>query len=405
LTPHAANRPSDVRAAFHLDKIQAIVSRYASEPFEIGVGFEQREGCEHAVIVIPDGVKSPVAAKRDLIHAGRTLIGIGDVFFRTLRANGTPSTARARPEDWPDIVEICFQNKEADFGGFLRRQLAGQTVSTLLRALAQLGASTPPAPTLRERAVTLLKLGEKRFKAALANRTTSEEERRVVDAATWSIAVVIEPYKEGAIPSQTFLNTAMSSNPAYTGWPAWIDSRFFTDQSAGPKVSDNAWEALVISAGQYRWSDHLDFWRLDPKGEFYLLRNLQDDVAPNVPPRSSLNPLLVLRRVTEVLAVGLTFAKGLGWDIGTTKLGFAFRWTTLRGRRLQSWVDPFAVIGGGTANDDEITTTVELNLDTPPRALAPAVNQATQGLFILFDGAQVPLPVIEDIVRLVLARK
>jgi hypothetical protein len=91
--------------------------------------------------------------------------------------------------------------------------------------------------------------------------------------------------------------------------------------------------------------------------------------------------------------------------ITTSKLGFAFRWTTLSKRRLQSWIDPFANIGGGTANEDEITTTVELNLETPPRALAPAVEEATQSLFVLFDGAQVPLPVIEDIVRLVIARK
>lgn len=205
LNPHAANRPSDVRTAFHLDKIQSIVSRYASEPFEIGVGFEQRDGSEHAVIVIPDGVKSPVAANRDLIHAGRTLIGIGDVYFRTLKANGTPSTAHARPEDWSEIVEICFENREADLGRFLRRHLAGQDVSALRSAFAQLGASTPPAPTLHERAVTLLRLGEQRFRAALANRTIGEEQRRVVEAGTWSVAVVIEPYRERAMPTQTFL--------------------------------------------------------------------------------------------------------------------------------------------------------------------------------------------------------
>jgi hypothetical protein len=35
----------------------------------------------------------------------------------------------------------------------------------------------------------------------------------------------------------------------------------------------------------------------------------------------------------------------------TSKLGFAFRWTTLSKRRLQSWIDPFDNIGGGTANE------------------------------------------------------
>src|SRR5271165_1835512 len=39
LQPDAGNEPGDVRAAFHIDKIQGIVSRCASELFEIAVGF------------------------------------------------------------------------------------------------------------------------------------------------------------------------------------------------------------------------------------------------------------------------------------------------------------------------------------------------------------------------------
>jgi hypothetical protein len=69
LQPCHENRPDDVRTAFHLDAIQGIVSHYASEPFEIAIGFERRDGFEYAVIVVPEGVRSPVAAKRDLVDA------------------------------------------------------------------------------------------------------------------------------------------------------------------------------------------------------------------------------------------------------------------------------------------------------------------------------------------------
>jgi hypothetical protein len=91
LLPHPMNRPNDVRSTFHIDKIQGIISRYASETFEIGIGFEQRDGLEHAVIIVPQGVTAPVAVKSDLNKP----LTVGDVYFRTLRANGTPSTARA----------------------------------------------------------------------------------------------------------------------------------------------------------------------------------------------------------------------------------------------------------------------------------------------------------------------
>jgi len=405
LQPHDADRPSDVRAAFHVDEVQGIISRYASESFEIAVGFHEREGKEYAVIAVDDGFTVPVFVKRDLIgDGGKKLLTVGDLYVRTLNANGTPSTARARPEDWREILEFCFENREADIGRFLRRHLAGQDIRTLLSALGQFAADTPSGPTLRERSKALLIFGEQRFNAALENRAVSERERRVLDAGRWSVAVVIEPPKDAAIPDQTFLNTAMSSNPAYTGWPVWIDSRFFMDETARPTVSDDAWEAFIISPVDHG-ADHLDFWRLDPKGQLYLLRNLQDDVVANVEPRSVLDFALVLWRVTEALAVALALARALGWDPATTKLGFAFRWTKLRGRQLRCWSDPFAVIGGGTARDDEIATTVELNLDTPPHALAPAVNEATQRLFALFDGAEIPLPVIEDIVRRVITRR
>jgi hypothetical protein len=128
LQPDAGNEPGDVRTAFHIDKIQGIVSRYTSELFKVAVGFGKRDGLEHPVIVVPDGVRVPVTAKADLTDAkGKTLVRLGDVYFRTLGSNGTVSTAPARPSAWRDIVEICFENREADIGRFLRRHLGNRT--------------------------------------------------------------------------------------------------------------------------------------------------------------------------------------------------------------------------------------------------------------------------------------
>jgi hypothetical protein len=64
--PDLVNRPSDAQAAFHLDIVQGLISKYAFNPFEIGVGFGLRDSVEFPVIVIPEGVTVPVAAKRDL---------------------------------------------------------------------------------------------------------------------------------------------------------------------------------------------------------------------------------------------------------------------------------------------------------------------------------------------------
>ena len=80
LQPDAGNEPGDVRAAFHIDKIQGIVSRYASELFEIAVGFGERDGVEHPVVVVPDGVRVPVAAKADLMDASRKRSSVSAMF-------------------------------------------------------------------------------------------------------------------------------------------------------------------------------------------------------------------------------------------------------------------------------------------------------------------------------------
>jgi hypothetical protein len=345
---------------------------------------------------------------------------LGDVYFRTLRANGTPSTAVARPQDWLEIVEICFENREADVGRFLRRQLAALDLSTLVAALNQLGltgiaasavpdalggAGTTWPAALRERAMALLGEGSDRFKNALEARTLNPEEQKLADAGSWSVALAINPPRTDKLPDQVFRSTLASSNPRYTGWPVWLDSSGFTDESARPKVLDKAWEALIVSPAHA--AGHLDCLRLDPKGEFYLRRNLQDDTTDKVKPFTYLDPVLVIIRVAEAIAVGLSFAKALGWEPEPTRLGYAFRWTKLKGRCLASWANRQAYLSAdyGPAHEDEVTSYIELSLDTPITAISPAVDQATQDLFVLFDGFRMPVTSIEHWVQRLIERK
>jgi hypothetical protein len=86
LKPDIGHAPADVRMVFHADIIQALVSKFASELFEVGVGFGRRDGQEYPVIVIPEGVRTMVATKADLTDAGKPLVRYGEVYFRTLAA-------------------------------------------------------------------------------------------------------------------------------------------------------------------------------------------------------------------------------------------------------------------------------------------------------------------------------
>jgi hypothetical protein len=396
LAPDVANEPANARDLFHVDVIQGLVSRYASDPFEVGIAWGDRDGRKYPVIVVPSGVKVPVAAKRDLIDGPRMAIKVGAVYFRSLASNGTPSTTEARPSDWAEIVEICFDNREADVGRFIRRHLAGFNTSSLM---ALLGEPEKPAPTFCERALRLIDVGEARFREAVKTRKLSPDEGRMLQYGFWSIGLVIDPPKSSALPDQEFIARIGSSNPKYTGWPIWLDARHNSDPQNRPRVVKDAAEYLIVSLSP-DFSNHIDFARLDPKGEFFLYRLLQDDGVPRmVTPGQVLDPALMILRVAEAMGVGIAFAKALAWTPDQTTLAFAFRWHGLRGRRLTVWATPYLDrYGGGTAHDDIVESCVQFSLDTPLSAVYQFVDEATKRLFVAFDGATVPLRTIEDLV-------
>jgi hypothetical protein len=403
LAPDVANEPQNAKELFHVDVIQGVISLYASDPFEIEIAWGERDGRQYPIIVVPSGVKVPVAAKRDLLDGGRTAIRVGAVYFRSLASNGTPSTTEARPSDWADIIEICFDNREADVGRFIRRHLAGLDIASLMRFLGQ---PATPAPTLCDRALKLIDAGETRFQEAIKARQLSDDEKQMLKFGFWSIALTIDPPQADAVPNQEFMARIGSSNPKYTGWPIWLDSRSMTNAENRPRVVKDAMEYLIVSI-QAGWSNHFDFARLDPKGEFFLHRLLQDDGAPTqVRPGQVFDPMLMILRVAEAMSVGMAFARALGWAPDGTTLGFAFRWHKLKGRRLTAWANPYSAINeGGIAHDNTIESCVQFSLDTPLSVLPQFVDEATKRLFVAFEGATIPRQAIEELVRRLFERR
>jgi len=85
LAPDVPNEPSNAKDLFHVDLIQGIISKYASDPFEIAIAWGERDGRQYPIIVAPSGVKVPVAAKRDLKDGSRTALRVGAVLFSFTR--------------------------------------------------------------------------------------------------------------------------------------------------------------------------------------------------------------------------------------------------------------------------------------------------------------------------------
>jgi hypothetical protein len=370
----------------------------------VAVGFGNRDGADYPVIVIPEGIRFPVAAKADLKDStNKPLVRTGEVYFRTLASNGVVSTAAARPGDWRDIMDICFENREADIGRFLRRLVGEGDVAGFLAKLSGV-ALAPPDPTLQERTKAFSEIGQRRYAEALDRRKLPPEELQKLDALAWSVTLVVDPPRSEAMADRPFLNSFAAANPRYTGWPVWLDSQGFSDATSRPAHVDKGWEALIVSL--QGWSPHVDFMRMEPRGAFYLHRLLQDDFTDKVPRGSAIDGILAILRTAEAIAVGLSIVKNLGWPVDTTNLGFYFQWTKLNGRELSSWANPLvSILPGHTAIDDSADSYVEVPLDTPVSAIAPHVGRAISDLFIKFDGFQVQPEVIEEWVKRLIERR
>ncbi|MDB5582318.1 MAG: putative transcriptional regulator [Bradyrhizobium sp.] len=398
-----------VSSIFHPDAIQAIISKFAAQPLAIEVEIRRRDEQDHPVIIVPSGVRVPTVVRADLIvDGGKKLLREGDLYFRTFRANNTASSARILPAHYPDLMEICFNNRETDIGRFLRRQL-GQTdlsaLAEIIRSAVDGSVAKAPLDMLRERAFNIVTQGEAAFAEAVAARQLSDAQKPALQGLTMQVGLALEPEKADQLPTRGFLNTLAGANPQYTGWPIWVDSRGFNDEAERPSVKDGAWQALIVDLNG-GWSQHLEFMRLDPRGAFYLRRAMQDDLTDKVTPGTSLDVFLMLIRVAEVLAVGVSFARAAGWEEGSNA-GFAFKWTGLSGRRVGGWANPMRSLGlgSGRSSTDDVTSFVSVPVETPHAALAPYIATAVGPLFAVFDGYEVSTAVMEDAARRLVERR
>jgi len=392
---------------FNTDFLCSLVTKYASMAFQIFVGFGMVDGKKCCVIKVPEGVRSPVVVRADLRDpedVNRYLLREGEVYFRTLNANGMPSSARAHHQDWQEIVDICFENREADFGRFLRRHLGREGILGLTEALASAEPQAVGPKPLEERCIETLQQGEQRLKIQTEKRTLTDEEKQVLGRGSWSVALVVEPARPNALPTKDFYNTVASANPSLTGWPVWLDSRGFRGNDGTPVVANDAWEALIIGKVWAQKIDHFDFYRFDPVGKFYLFRILQDDLTTKVEPGAALDVILVLLRVAESIAVGLSIASKLGCD-ENTKLGFAFKWKGIDGRELSSWANSGVYLTSRKAHDDTVTSFVEVPIATPLSAISPYVSDAIRKLFVLFDGFELSQSIVEHWTQRLLERR
>ncbi len=400
---NTANAPDNVDQLFHVDKIQGYISKYSSEPFEVSIHYPLKDDKHFVVIEIPKGIKTPVATKSGLDDSGVHHIRVDKVYVRTLNANNTPSTAEAKWKDWPSITEKCFENREADVGRFIRRHLSSVSSEEFKEIFLSLFAgATIESTSDSDDLIRFIDDSYQRYQSIV-----NERQIELPDHGSMEVGVKINGEINAYTANRDFINLIRSTNPRYTGWPVWVDSSSFTNEESRPFVYEGVWEALIASLGS-GFSDHIDFWRLSPDGQFYLYRAFQDDIgqgdrAPE--PGTALDFGLVILRAAECVAVSIAFAKAMGCN-DDSSVNITFRWSGLRGRTLSSWANSGRYLSyGGSAYQDQVVSLTVIPTDTAPGALSGYVHQIVSRLFEIFDGFELSEEVTDDLVRRLVERR
>lgn len=404
--PDPNGAPESIETAFHTDKIQALVSRYASEVFEVAVAFPRRSGQLYPVIVVPPGIRTPVAAKCDLETedgSNRKLIATNDVYIRTLNANHTVSSSKAGWSDWPRIMEICLDNREANIGRFIRRHLGGTSAEMVREALEAIQSSNSTGSCMSSAAEEVVAIGAARFQDRVAQLELSLPQH-----GAWEVSLAVRGGGVDHRPNEEFLNLLHSSNPGFTGWPVWLTARDFVDPRYRPYIFEGAWERLIVSPedGPRR---QIDFARFEPAGRFYQRRAFEDDLRTSPPAPAAgaeLDFVLPVVRTAEAIAVGLAFARAMGYSEEAAELDFAFRWSGLGGRILTSWVQPMRHLHWARrAEQGTVMHSLRVPIDTPTSAIGAFVATAVRPLFELFEGFQLADNVVEELTLEILRRR
>ncbi|MBR0783928.1 hypothetical protein [Bradyrhizobium iriomotense] len=128
-------------------------------------------------------------------------------------------------------------------------------------------------------------------------------------------------------------------------------------------------------------------------------------MTEKVAPGTAFEPIFAILDVAETIAVGLSFARALGWSEEETTLRFAFRWSRLAGRGLISWAYSSYFSLPRQTGTDVVTTSVELPLEASVNSIAPAVEAALRPLFAEFAGFEFPTKSIEQWVQKLIERR
>ncbi|MGD0822466.1 MAG: hypothetical protein ABSA71_17160 [Desulfomonilia bacterium] len=262
LVPDPA-RPSSLKP-YLTDAINSILKRRAEPAFHVEVTLQKHPvtGDEYPLVRVTGQSKVPV--RSDSATPGGSL----KQYVYYIRAPGPESRGPLNAAEWDALLRHALLNQREEIIGLVR---------SLLPAAADLVQPSPPNE--QQQLLDFAEAAKVRWQSL--NESLETEHPAHIKLGHFAFAARILGVSKN-VDARSIIDANQAAR-SYTGWPVFVTLH---QEATRPKLVAGCIEAWLGHAN-YPDVGHADFWRIDPKGNFYLLRGYQED---------SLDPI---RRVGE----------------------------------------------------------------------------------------------------------
>ena len=365
----APGRPAQL-AGYDTDTINQIVAKYIDPVIhcESWVVRRSANAPAYPIIAVPGGHTVPLRVKK---QSANEQDAIGYYVRRPGPCSEQPQTA----QEWDQLIRRCVANAKDDLLNQIRLLLAG-------------GPSAESKPDEAALVRQWFEASKARWRS-LAKPEPGQEQAAGPHLPSGHYAVGFRLFDLPAeVGGAELLKRLTNGVVRLTGWPPfWVPTN---RQEIKPYPAGEDIECWIGSDGRDD-AAHSDFWRVSPRGEFFLIRGYQEDTSLMQmhigEGRRGFDISLPVWRLGEVLLYAASMARQLGNP--SAKVVFQIEYTGLAGRQLGAWGNTRRHMHGGqTARDDTFHAVLTAQADQIQDSLPELVSRVVYPLYERFDFAQ-----------------
>ena len=365
-------RPEDLRR-YTQDDVNAAINRYADPPMhcELVFALHPQTGVEHAIVVVPSDLVTPVMSRRDcdgVITAQRCYV----------RKPGPRSEEPFTGEEWRTLIDRCVR--------------AGrENMLDAIRHIVQGHAGATPQPDALAALKAFAADGFARWKSLIQPLPANDPAR--MSHGYRELAFEIRNVAPAPSLAELRRRLDVAGQTRLTGWHPFLS---LDRQPFAPRIVDGLIEVWIGAPDEQRAlhdAAHCDFWRAAVDGRLYMIRGFDEDIPDQRVPGTLFDLTLPVWRIAEPLLHVARLARLFEGDATIVMLG---RYVGLTDRMLTSVDNRRHIIDGRRSADDEIELSFTATVAEIEDNLAELLHPVLRPLYECFDFFELPMNLVTE---------